>query len=247
MKKIILITLISLIVSSCEMIKNEDDILDINFVVQSFEQPQQEYKTGPLWAWNYKITKPEIDFQLEELKKQGMGCVFIHPRPGMITEYLNDEWFEIIRYAYDKANSLGMKVWLYDENSYPSGFAGGHVRHDMPKSYNQGIALSQTKVNILPKKVDTFAYVLYKKGNKFIDITNNIENYSKQKGEFVSVPILEIGNTNSRYKFSIGAREFVEQWSTEGPAHHLAVGIGHISSKIIKLANLLNIEYKKIC
>lgn len=67
------------------------------------------------------------------------------------------------------------------------------------------------------------------------------------EGESVSGPILEIGNTNSRYKFSIGAREFVEQWSKEGPAHHMAIGIGHISSKIIKLANLLNMEVIKIC
>ncbi len=67
------------------------------------------------------------------------------------------------------------------------------------------------------------------------------------EGESVPGPILEIGNTNSRYKFSIGAREFVEQWSKEGPAHHMAIGIGHIASKIIKLAKLLNIEFIKIC
>lgn len=60
-------------------------------------------------------------------------------------------------------------------------------------------------------------------------------------------PILEIGNTNSRYRFSIGARKFVQQWNSHGPAHHCAVGVGHISSKIKKLASLLNIECVQVC
>jgi L-arabinose isomerase len=67
------------------------------------------------------------------------------------------------------------------------------------------------------------------------------------EGESVAGPILEIGNTNSRYKFSIGARRFVEEWNNQGPAHHCAVGIGHIASKIRKLAELLNIKTVQIC
>lgn len=67
------------------------------------------------------------------------------------------------------------------------------------------------------------------------------------EGESVAGPILEIGNTNSSYRFSIGARKFVENWNNQGPAHHCAVGIGHISSKLIKLAKILNIEVVKIC
>ena len=66
--------------------------------------------------------------------------------------------------------------------------------------------------------------------------------------EAASVPglILEIGNTNSRYKFPIGAKNFVEQWNAHGPAHHCAVGVGHIASKIIKLGKLLGIETVKV-
>ncbi len=67
------------------------------------------------------------------------------------------------------------------------------------------------------------------------------------EGTSVAGPILEIGNTNSRYKFSIGARGFVENWNSHGPAHHCAVGIGHISSKIKKLGLLLGIEVKQVC
>jgi L-arabinose isomerase len=67
------------------------------------------------------------------------------------------------------------------------------------------------------------------------------------EGESVAGPILQIGNTNSRYKFSIGARKFTNDWNSHGPAHHCAVGIGHISSKIEKLGALLNMQVVKVC
>jgi len=67
------------------------------------------------------------------------------------------------------------------------------------------------------------------------------------EAESVAGPILEIGNTNSRYKFPIGARKFVESWNTHGPAHHCAIGKGHIASKIIKLGNLLNMQTIQVC
>jgi L-arabinose isomerase len=67
------------------------------------------------------------------------------------------------------------------------------------------------------------------------------------EGESVAGPILEIGNTNSRYKFTIGARRFVNEWNVHGPAHHCAVGIGHIAHKIEKLGKLLGMETVKVC
>ncbi|GHV70394.1 L-arabinose isomerase [Spirochaetia bacterium] len=67
------------------------------------------------------------------------------------------------------------------------------------------------------------------------------------EGESVAGPVLEIGNTNSRYKFSISAKEFVNRWSKAGPAHHCAIGLGHIAGKIEKLAKLWGIECLKIC
>ena len=67
------------------------------------------------------------------------------------------------------------------------------------------------------------------------------------EGESVPGPILEIGNTNSRYKFSIGARRFVNEWNAHGPAHHCAVGVGHIARKIEKLGKLLSMETGRVC
>jgi L-arabinose isomerase len=67
------------------------------------------------------------------------------------------------------------------------------------------------------------------------------------EGESVAGPILEIGNTNSRYRFSIGARRFVNEWNQHGPAHHCAVGVGHVMGKLEKLAALLDMECIKVC
>jgi len=66
------------------------------------------------------------------------------------------------------------------------------------------------------------------------------------EGESVPGPTLQIGNTNSRYRFSIGAKEFINRWSKQGPAHHCAIGVGHIACKIEKLGKLLNLEVVKI-
>ncbi|MBO9112449.1 MULTISPECIES: arabinose isomerase [Rhizobium/Agrobacterium group] len=67
------------------------------------------------------------------------------------------------------------------------------------------------------------------------------------EGASVAGPILEIGNTNSRYEFPLGARLFVEAWNAKGPAHHCAVGVGHIAQRIEKLGKLLDLEVVKIC
>ena len=67
------------------------------------------------------------------------------------------------------------------------------------------------------------------------------------EGESVAGPVLEIGNTNSRYRFSIGAKRFMNEWSKQGPAHHCAIGVGHIAHKIEKFGKILNIDVVRIC
>jgi L-arabinose isomerase len=67
------------------------------------------------------------------------------------------------------------------------------------------------------------------------------------EGESVPGPVLQIGNTNSRYKFSIGAKKFLNEWSKAGPAHHCAIGVGHIANKIEKLGAILGLDVFQIC
>jgi L-arabinose isomerase len=67
------------------------------------------------------------------------------------------------------------------------------------------------------------------------------------EGESVPGPVLQIGNTNSRYRFGIGAKAFMNQWSQAGPAHHCAIGVGHVADKIEKLGALMGLEVRRVC
>ncbi len=67
------------------------------------------------------------------------------------------------------------------------------------------------------------------------------------EGESVPGPTLQIGNTNSRYRFSLGARALINAWCQAGPAHHAAIGVGHLAAKIEKLAHLLGIRFARVC
>jgi hypothetical protein len=110
-------------------------------VLQAFSDPPAEYRSAPLWVWNDRVTQEEVESQLADFRAHGIGGVFIHPRPGLITPYLSQEWLDLCRHAVEVGKSLGMKVWIYDENSYPSGFAGGHVPAELPESTGKGLKL----------------------------------------------------------------------------------------------------------
>jgi len=78
------------------------------------------------------MSEPRIYRTLLDFAERGFGGAFVHPRPGLITEYLSEEWFELWRFAQRTAGELGLALHVYDENSYPSGFAGGYVLEVRP-------------------------------------------------------------------------------------------------------------------
>jgi hypothetical protein len=92
-----------------------------------FKNPGSEYRGTPFWAWNNKLDKNELVWQIEQLKKLGYGGFHMHVRTGMATEYLSDEYMEIVRACVEKAREEKMLAWLYDEDRWPSGAAGGIV------------------------------------------------------------------------------------------------------------------------
>ncbi|RPJ00756.1 MAG: hypothetical protein EHM31_07365 [Candidatus Aminicenantes bacterium] len=110
-------------------------------ILQAFADPPAAYRSAPLWVWNDLMTKDAIKRQLEDFKARGIGGAFIHPRPGLITPYLTEEWFSLCAYAVEVGKGLGLKIWIYDENSYPSGFAGGHVPAAMPDAARSGLRM----------------------------------------------------------------------------------------------------------
>jgi hypothetical protein len=148
---------------------------------QLFENPPKEYSTSPFLVWDAEVTEADIDYHLASYKDQGIKSFFIHPRPGMITPYLSERWFTLVRYTVNQAKQLGMEAWLYDENSYPSGFAGGHVPAQMPESFNQGQGLTLRKMTTLD--ANKYPLVLKKEGGGFRDVTA-VESERGKSGEY---------------------------------------------------------------
>lgn len=119
--------------------------VDSAHVKKLFQNPPRDYSTGPLWVWNDLLTDEQIRSTLRDLAKQKVKQVWVHPRPGLMTPYLSDQWFHLWEVALDEAKRLDMNVWIYDENSYPSGFAGGWVPELMPESRGRGLKWTESK------------------------------------------------------------------------------------------------------
>jgi hypothetical protein len=181
------ILVIGFILSGAGCMDNKDNsnVKSFKKLKTLFEKPPVEYSTAPLWVWNDDISEKLIDEQLQDMKFGGIHGVFIHPRPGLITPYLSERWFELCRHTVDKAKELGMEVWLYDENSYPSGFAGGHVPAKMPESYNQGQGLLMEQVKSLPERAGEDYFLILKEENGlFKDITSQWQSETGKSADY---------------------------------------------------------------
>lgn len=112
-----------------------------------FANPGSEYRGTPFWAWNSKLNKEDLLWQMEQLKKMGYGGVHIHVRTGLETEYLGEEFFELIQACVEKARQEHMLIWLYDEDRWPSGAAGGLVTKDPAFRQRYAVFTRQKRAN----------------------------------------------------------------------------------------------------
>jgi len=96
-------------------------------LLSEFACPGSPYRGKPFWAWNGKLEEAELRRQVRVLKQMGLGGFFMHSRVGLDTAYLGDEWFRCVRACIDEAKKQGLEAWLYDEDRWPSGAAGGLV------------------------------------------------------------------------------------------------------------------------
>ena len=99
-------------------------------LIDKINSPGVEFRGTPFWAWNSKLEPEVLRKQIRVMKAMGMGGFFMHSRVGLNTRYLSKEWFECIEACVDEAEKLGMKAWLYDEDRWPSGAAGGLVTNE---------------------------------------------------------------------------------------------------------------------
>jgi len=113
----------------------------LNDLIKQLDNPSSEYRGAPFWSWNGKLDPEELRKQIRVMRDMGMGGFFMHARTGLDTAYLSDEWFECVTACVDEAETLEMRPWLYDEDRYASGAAGGLVTKD-PKYRRRNLDLN---------------------------------------------------------------------------------------------------------
>ncbi len=92
-----------------------------------FKNPPLDFAPVPFWSWNDDLKDETLKQQIAKMKEQGLGGFFMHARVGLKTPYLSREWMQKVKTCVSTARELGMKAWLYDEDRWPSVFAGGRV------------------------------------------------------------------------------------------------------------------------
>ena len=148
------------------------ETVDSASVKTLFANPSREYSTAPLWVWNDMLTEEQIISTLRSLAGQKVKQVFVHPRPGLMTPYLSADWFRLWKVALKEAKQLDMNIWIYDENSYPSGFAGGFVPEAMPESRGKGLVFDNVKR--VPKLTDDVLGVFHLFDDGYENVTGKV-------------------------------------------------------------------------
>ena len=99
------------------------------------------WRPAPFWSWNDKLDAQELRRQIREMAAKGWGGYFMHSRVGLVTGYLSPEWMEMVRACAEEARKTGTYAWLYDEDKWPSGFAGGEVPEADPRFRSRALVL----------------------------------------------------------------------------------------------------------
>ena len=110
-------------------------------VPAEFVNPPAEFRPMPFWSWNAALDDAEMRRQIVDFKDRGYGGYLMHPRVGLVTRYLGDEWFHKVQVCLDEGRKQGVQSWLYDEDKWPSGFAGGLAIFDHQEYIGMGMGV----------------------------------------------------------------------------------------------------------
>lgn len=160
----------------------------------AFADPPRQYSTAPLWVWNDQLTDAQVIGTLRDLAGQKVKQVFVHPRPGLMTPYLSEEWFRLWKVVLAEAQRLDMNVWIYDENSYPSGFAGGLVPEALPQSRARSMVIRAEKAAALPGQ--NLVAVFRVEGERYENVTAAIRRGEKPaEGDYLAARLVPVAST----------------------------------------------------
>ncbi len=108
---------------------------------------KDSYAPAPFWFLNHRLEAEEMRRQVRLMKESGVSGFFIHPRAGLLTPYASKEWFEAVRLIVEEADRLGLEAWLYDEDPFPSGAAGGIIMMEKPENCARSLCCKIVEAN----------------------------------------------------------------------------------------------------
>ncbi len=180
----------------------------MEFLDENMNWKREDFAPLNFWAWNESMDDVSIGQRIKEFHKQGIGGFFMHSRGGLLTPYFSDEWFHACRVAADTAAEYNMKAWIYDEDGWPSGFAGGRV-NGLGDEYR-----SKYMEFIRNKKPENLIASFHKEGGRYVTCSSEeaelyayytIEpNYVDLLSSKVTKAFIEV--TYDRYKKELGSR-----------------------------------------
>lgn len=126
--------------------------------LDQFKNPPKTYREAPFWSWNDDLDPEELVRQIGLMDEAGWGGFFMHSRVGLVTPYMGRRWMACIRACVDEASKRGMGAWLYDEDKWPSGFAGGLSVAANPSYRTQWLVCNVTnRPALVGERIATFA------------------------------------------------------------------------------------------
>ncbi|MCW3785946.1 glycosyl hydrolase [Plebeiibacterium sediminum] len=180
----------TMLFSSCTNLQNDNSSnlkgdYETGFDYQEFVNPSVKYRSFPFYSINDNLEPEEIKRQVRDFKNAGFGGFYLHSRVGLLTEFLSDDWWENIEAAIDAANEVGIEACFYDEDKWPSGYAGGIIPRMGEEYRAKGLVrlALDTKVPegcVTLKEDDQYRYIMYTaqmgnpkfNGTSWVDLLN---------------------------------------------------------------------------
>jgi len=141
-------------------------------LLQNIKNKAPAYGALPFWSWNDKLEEGELRRQIRRMKELGMNGFFMHARAGLETEYMSEEWFRCVNICIDEAKKLGMEAWAYDENGWPSGYAGGALLQDKK---NLAVGIAGEQVSVFPTDEETIAVYTIRGNGEYTYVTGPVD------------------------------------------------------------------------
>lgn len=132
-----------------------------------FKNPPNEFRSTPFWFLNNEFSHDELRRQIAEMDEKGIGGAVLHPRHGMKVKYMSSEYMDMIGACIDEMNKRGMKVWLYDENNWPSGTYDGELTKNNPDYRMRYIRVESYEVD---GSILFMEKICLEEGNSIIDV-----------------------------------------------------------------------------